>query len=467
MSITLTRNELYDRVWAEPVDKLAKEFGLSNVGLGKACRRYEIPVPPRGYWARKAAGQKLRQAPLPPSKSGNETVTLLGSSRPDEATEKQSPAKHPLFAFETHSENKVGVSDNLRLKHLAILQTREFWAAQKRGEVHYGDSKLPRLNVQVSKKMLSRALRILQALFTALEERGHKVAATKEGKTILTVLDESLEVSLREPSKQVRHIPTAQEIADATRYSWSRPAPYDLVSSGVLVLNIENVWGLRHSWKDGKTQRLEETLNDVIVGLLECAFQKKAQREEQDRERRRAEEQERRREVARQRHRQERARIWRFSRLRDACKQHEDLHGFLEQLRSSAGAVGQKTELGQWLEWAAGYVKQIDPLRPFRNPAPSLRLYHGTTGRTAEEIARAGFTDREPEYGEDKELPASVVLLDQPMFRETYGLVIVVVDIPEAVVLPYEWITETRSHRRFMVPCEVVNEHGVVSKWEE
>ena len=37
MSTTLTRQELYDCVWAVPVDKLCKEFGLSNVGLGKAC----------------------------------------------------------------------------------------------------------------------------------------------------------------------------------------------------------------------------------------------------------------------------------------------------------------------------------------------------------------------------------------------------------------------------------------------
>jgi hypothetical protein len=55
MSVTLTRQELYERVWAEPLDTLAKEYGLSNVGLGRACRRHDIPVPPRGYWARKAA----------------------------------------------------------------------------------------------------------------------------------------------------------------------------------------------------------------------------------------------------------------------------------------------------------------------------------------------------------------------------------------------------------------------------
>jgi hypothetical protein len=57
VSVTLTRQELYDRVWTEPVDTLAKEYGLSNVGLGKACR-HDFPVPPRGYWARQAAGQR-------------------------------------------------------------------------------------------------------------------------------------------------------------------------------------------------------------------------------------------------------------------------------------------------------------------------------------------------------------------------------------------------------------------------
>ncbi len=60
-----------------------------------------------------------------------------------------------------------------------------------------------------------------------------------------------------------------------------------------------------------------------------------------------------------------------------------------------------------------------------------------------------------------KELPASAVLLDTPMLRDAYDLEVVVVDIPEAVVLPYEWITETRSHGRLMVPAEASTNIGV------
>jgi hypothetical protein len=32
------------------MQKLGWEFGISDVGLAKLCRRYEIPVPGRGYW---------------------------------------------------------------------------------------------------------------------------------------------------------------------------------------------------------------------------------------------------------------------------------------------------------------------------------------------------------------------------------------------------------------------------------
>ncbi len=85
----------------------------------------------------------------------------------------------PLIAFESEPQNKIQVSDDLRIRRPAIAQTKASWAAQKRGEVPYGDNKLPRLNINVSKETLPWALRLLQALFNALEQRGHTVAATK------------------------------------------------------------------------------------------------------------------------------------------------------------------------------------------------------------------------------------------------------------------------------------------------
>ena len=49
--IPLTRAELYEKVWATPMRAIAKEFGMSDVGLAKICRKHDIPVPP-GYCLR-------------------------------------------------------------------------------------------------------------------------------------------------------------------------------------------------------------------------------------------------------------------------------------------------------------------------------------------------------------------------------------------------------------------------------
>lgn len=60
----MNRAELFERVWSEPVSKIAARWGLSGPGLGKACRRLQIPLPPRGYWAKLKAGRKLRRPKL-------------------------------------------------------------------------------------------------------------------------------------------------------------------------------------------------------------------------------------------------------------------------------------------------------------------------------------------------------------------------------------------------------------------
>ena len=60
----LTRQQLYEMVWAEPVTRVAAKVGLSDRGLAKLCARYDIPVPGRGYWARKAFGRTRAPNPL-------------------------------------------------------------------------------------------------------------------------------------------------------------------------------------------------------------------------------------------------------------------------------------------------------------------------------------------------------------------------------------------------------------------
>jgi len=61
---TFERQKLFDEVWATPVTKLANDYGLSDVGLRKICVSLDIPMPPRGHWAKLAAGKKVPKPPL-------------------------------------------------------------------------------------------------------------------------------------------------------------------------------------------------------------------------------------------------------------------------------------------------------------------------------------------------------------------------------------------------------------------
>lgn len=60
----IIRADLYAMVWRTPMHKLAPEFGISDVGLAKLCRRQGVPLPPRGYWAKLHFGKRVRRPPL-------------------------------------------------------------------------------------------------------------------------------------------------------------------------------------------------------------------------------------------------------------------------------------------------------------------------------------------------------------------------------------------------------------------
>ena len=62
------------------VTKVAEKYGVSDVMIHKACKALNVPVPPRGYWAKKQAGQAVETTPLPES---NGKTVILGIKNTD------------------------------------------------------------------------------------------------------------------------------------------------------------------------------------------------------------------------------------------------------------------------------------------------------------------------------------------------------------------------------------------------
>ena len=54
---TVTPEELYKLVWEMPTTRVAELYGVSSNAIAARCKKFQIPKPPRGYWAKVAANK--------------------------------------------------------------------------------------------------------------------------------------------------------------------------------------------------------------------------------------------------------------------------------------------------------------------------------------------------------------------------------------------------------------------------
>lgn len=113
MNRYLTRQELYDLVWSEPISVIAKRVALSDVGFAKACRRAGVPIPERGYWAKRKAGKPVGQPALPARGLGMHDGTDVLAS-PSTGSGGTTAADHDIPAPPTFAEDIEHVEARVR-----------------------------------------------------------------------------------------------------------------------------------------------------------------------------------------------------------------------------------------------------------------------------------------------------------------------------------------------------------------
>lgn len=72
---TVNRKQLYDLVWSKPVTHIAKEYGFSDNGIRKICKKHNIPLPKAGYWSKLKHNKKVVKEKLP-KQSDNPEIKL-------------------------------------------------------------------------------------------------------------------------------------------------------------------------------------------------------------------------------------------------------------------------------------------------------------------------------------------------------------------------------------------------------
>lgn len=90
ISTELTRADLFQRLWREPLSSVAADLGLSASGLAKLCDRTAIPYPTRGYWAKARAGRTGPAPDLPPAPEGASDQIRI---TPGQAVSRRAPVR--------------------------------------------------------------------------------------------------------------------------------------------------------------------------------------------------------------------------------------------------------------------------------------------------------------------------------------------------------------------------------------
>ena len=102
------RVELYNEVWHQPLVRLSRKYGISDVRLGKVCRKLQIPHPGRGYWAKRAVGQTVEQVLLPEFKDAL-VVKRLISENPQRTQDRASKRTLRKSLRKQFLKNRLGI----------------------------------------------------------------------------------------------------------------------------------------------------------------------------------------------------------------------------------------------------------------------------------------------------------------------------------------------------------------------
>jgi hypothetical protein len=398
MSHRFTRQELYDLVWSEPMQKLAPQYRISDVALAKACRRADIPVPERGYWAQLQAGKTVTRRPLPLRGLGMSDGVSIGDNRYETHEQRVSRIlTEPIPPPPIFPEDLPQVTERVRKlvgkvarphrsHRLHPLVARLLDEDQRRREEREKAS-FPRLSHEplFDTPADQRRLRLTNAIFLAAQRCGATPwVRDREGRDI------GVEVGHQK-------VPfTVSQIGERRRPS--PPSPGAPRKSGRERLRLaigspESSSGGK-SWEDSIDSRLEDRLTDIVVQLLVTGevnyragaieshkwwLQLRAQIEAE--ERRKKEEQERR---ERERlEKLEKERVEHLLKEAENWRRASDLRAFVEIVRKETEPSGAnvKERLEQWATWVLALADRIDPIRSGRIPNEDLKdVHHGSRG---------------------------------------------------------------------------------------
>ncbi|NML96144.1 hypothetical protein [Novosphingobium olei] len=286
MSQRYTREEFYELVWSKPLTHLARDFGLSDVALHKICRKHDIPNPPLGWWAKHAAGHKVRRTPLPKLKSGTSGTVLIAGGElrkePDEIASAREQARIRASEVEVAAD---APAHPIVTRSIAKLRAAK---ASLVGLVSVSQQGL--IAIEIAPASVDRIEQCLNRIVAAARLQGFELSGKGE-RAAFTDGVVTIPFTLKETVKRSKHVPTEQELAQEEKqrkerdrrwarnrwdsdigFSFRNPWPeWDHEPTGQVAFEMDvylrYASQIRRSFKDAKIQRLENMAADIAVGM--------------------------------------------------------------------------------------------------------------------------------------------------------------------------------------------------------
>ena len=384
MTRRFTRQELYDLVWSEPVHKLAPRLDVSGTGLAKICRRYDIPVRERGYWARLEAGKPVVKRALPARGLGMSDTILIGTESHDPPDVRLARIlAEPVPPLPTFDEEMAQVIERVQKLVTSVTVSRALDRPHalvarllRNDERRREKQKISRYSWDAplfTSPFEVRRLRIINGLFLALQRSG----------CCPWIRDRNA----RDIGVEVGHQNVAFDLdAVAARAQVSRPGPPATTRSSSaekLRLTIrpwERTSGTGRSWIDTDDVKIEHHARDIVVELIvtgELYYRTGAVERHRwfiERRQELAAEARRRREENERRERERLAKLEqeRLDRLFAAAsnwRRAGDLRAFVDAVRAAyrqADSPEESEKLDRWTADALDAADRLDPLRSGR-----------------------------------------------------------------------------------------------------
>lgn len=303
-TMTFERKKLYDEIWTEPMTSVAKRYKISDVGLRKICVKLAVPVPPRGYWAKIEAGQKIDRTPLRASNVHPTFTRSINIEEVDEAFERR--------VLAARESSPVLALDEAHYQPLAdsALQTKEVKqvasALKKNKPVDgviswagYGWA-----DVSVSEGSVARALSLLDRFAWSVSAIGgtfivgqapapsqnsRPIRGEKNDRSRFDFHGEEYYVRIKEriiKKEVVEPVPNEPSRPGRPRKerpsAWVYRSPkFEYIPTGNLVLSVQRVGSHYELQKteDTKTSSIEAKLNALIFRLEEISLRRKVESE--------------------------------------------------------------------------------------------------------------------------------------------------------------------------------------------